>query len=143
MTHIVLLGDSIFDNAAYTEGGPDVISQVRQLLPTGWHASLLAVDGATAEDVPPQVRRVPSGASHLVLSVGGNNALMSSSILYEPADSASQAVGALADVSLRFEQEYRRAIGACRQLGRIRLALGADPSTKPSRVPLERRNEEK
>jgi hypothetical protein len=33
MTHIVLLGDSIFDNSPYTAGGPDVISQVRQLLP--------------------------------------------------------------------------------------------------------------
>jgi hypothetical protein len=32
MPHIVLLGDSIFDNAPYTRGGPDVISQVRQLL---------------------------------------------------------------------------------------------------------------
>lgn len=55
MTHIVLLGDSIFDNAHYTEGGPDVISQVRQLLPKGWRASLLAVDGATTEDVPSQL----------------------------------------------------------------------------------------
>jgi hypothetical protein len=45
MAHIVLLGDSIFDNGRYTMGGPDVISQVRQLLPVGWQASLLAVDG--------------------------------------------------------------------------------------------------
>ena len=36
MTHIVLLGDSIFDNGRYTMGGPDVISQVRQLLPVGF-----------------------------------------------------------------------------------------------------------
>jgi hypothetical protein len=33
MMHIVLLGDSVVDNAAYTNGGPDVIAQVRQLLP--------------------------------------------------------------------------------------------------------------
>lgn len=33
MPHIVLLGDSIFDNAHYTLGGPDVIAQVRKLLP--------------------------------------------------------------------------------------------------------------
>jgi hypothetical protein len=26
--HIVLVGDTIFDNASYTRGGPDVVSQV-------------------------------------------------------------------------------------------------------------------
>src|SRR5689334_17141041 len=48
---LVLLGDSIFDNAAYVKGGPDVVSQVRHLLPAGWTADLLAVDGATTEGV--------------------------------------------------------------------------------------------
>jgi len=116
MMHIVLLGDSIFDNAAYTEGGPDVISQVRQLLPVGWRASLLAVDGATAENVPSQLQRIPPDASHLVLSVGGNDALMNASILHVPADSVSQAVAALAEVSRGFEKNYRRAVAVCRQL---------------------------
>jgi len=114
--HIVLLGDSIFDNARYTEGEPDVISQVRQLLPMGWRASLLAVDGATTEDVPSQLSRVPRDASHVVLSVGGNDALMNSSILHEPAESTSQAVAALADVSEDFEEGYRHAVAACRKL---------------------------
>ena len=90
MTHIVLLGDSIFDNSRYTEGGPDVISQVRQLLPVNWRASLLAVVGSTTEDVPPQLQHLPPDSSHLVLSVGGNDALMNSSILHNPADSTSQ-----------------------------------------------------
>ena len=48
MAHIVLLGDSIFDNARYTLGEPDVISQGRQLLPASWRATLLAVDGRVA-----------------------------------------------------------------------------------------------
>ena len=39
MPHVVLIGDSIFDNAAYTRGGPDVVSQVRGLLPRGWEAT--------------------------------------------------------------------------------------------------------
>jgi hypothetical protein len=122
MAHIVLLGDSIFDNTRYTEGGPDVISQVRQLLPTGWRGSLLAVDGATTEQVPSQLQSVPSDASHLVLSVGGNDALMNSGILHAPADSTSQALAVLADVSDGFEEKYRGAVGACRQL-RLPLAL--------------------
>lgn len=116
MAHIVLLGDSIFDNGRYTVGGPDVIAQVRQLLPAGWHASLLAVDGSTADDVPAQVRGVPRDASHLVLSVGGNDALMNSDILRMPAYSMAHAIGELAGVSEKFESKYRHAVGACKQL---------------------------
>jgi hypothetical protein len=116
MSHIVLLGDSIFDNLSYTQGGPDVISQVRELLPVGWHASLLALDGATTEFVPSQVQRVPRDASHLVLSVGGNDALMSSDLFGRPAGSIAQALAELAGVSRGFEEKYRRAVEACRQL---------------------------
>jgi hypothetical protein len=46
MTHGVLLGDSIFDNAAYVAGGPEVVKQLRQCLPGNWQASLRAIDGA-------------------------------------------------------------------------------------------------
>lgn len=116
MAHIVLLGDSIFDNARYTGGGPDVISQVRQLLPADCRASLLAVDGSTTENLPLQLQHVPPDASHLVLSVGGNDALMNSNILYTPADSTSQAIAALANLSQGFEERYRRAVEGCRQL---------------------------
>src|SRR6266566_1483360 len=73
MPHLVLLGDSIFDNAQYTSGGPDVVSQVRNLLPSGWCASLLAVDGSTTVNIPDQIQRLPKESTHLVLSVGGNN----------------------------------------------------------------------
>jgi hypothetical protein len=114
--HIVLLGDSIFDNAAYTKGRPDVISQVRQLLPSGWKASLLAVDGATTDDVRFQVGRVPTDASYLVLSVGGNDVLRNSAFLYAPARSTEQAVAALGEVSRYFEEKYRRAVAACQAL---------------------------
>jgi hypothetical protein len=40
MPHVVLLGDSIFDNSAYTGGGPDVVTQLRHIIPGGWVASL-------------------------------------------------------------------------------------------------------
>jgi hypothetical protein len=118
MPHLVLLGDSIFDNARYTEGRPDVISQIRQLLPGGWRGSLLAVDGSTAENVPSQLERLPPDASHRVLRVGGNDAIMNSAILQSPARSTSDALAALADVAQRFEESHRRAVGACRQLSR-------------------------
>ena len=55
MKHIVLLGDSVFDNAAYVAGGPDVIEQVRERLPAGWRATLRAVDGSVIGSVERQL----------------------------------------------------------------------------------------
>jgi GDSL-like lipase/acylhydrolase family protein len=115
MPHLVLLGDSIFDNLAYTSGGPDVISQVRRLLPAGWQASLLAVDGATTDDIPRQLVRLPRDASHLVLSAGGNDALLSSGLLDSAVHHVAQAVNSLADLSQEFEKKYRHAVAACLQ----------------------------
>lgn len=110
MPHVVLLGDSIFDNGAYTSGGPDVIAQLRSLVPTGWKATLLAIDGARTEDVARQLDRLPPDASHLVLSIGGNDALAHSELLEGPAASAPQLLGFLADVAEAFESRYRRLI---------------------------------
>jgi GDSL-like Lipase/Acylhydrolase family len=113
MSHLVLLGDSILDNEAYTKGGPDVITQVRALLPNEWKASLLAIDGSTTNDVPAQVARLPHDATHLVLSVGGNDALMHLAVLEKPVSSVAEAVAALADIVSDFEVRYRVAIAAC------------------------------
>jgi hypothetical protein len=117
-SHVVLLGDSIFDNAAYTSGGPDVVSQLRPLLPGGWSATLLAVDGARTDDVIRQVSRLPADASHLVLSVGGNDALAHSDLLDGPASSAAQVIGFLADAASQFERRYRGLVVQLLQLGR-------------------------
>jgi hypothetical protein len=110
MPHVVLLGDSIFDNGAYTQGGPEVVSQLRPLLPGGWSATLLAVDGARADDVPQQLTRLPRDASHLVLSAGGNDALAHTDLLEGPAASAAQVLGFLADAAEAFERRYRRLV---------------------------------
>ncbi len=117
MPHIALLGDSIFDNAAYTSGGPDVVTHLRALLPGDWTASLLAVDGHRTGDVERQADRIPDEATHLVLSVGGNDALSHISILDQPAVSSSQVLGLLADVRDDFEQRYRRLIAALARHG--------------------------
>ena len=59
MTHVVLLGDSIFDNQAYVGSGPDVVAQLREALPAGWAATLCAVDGAMTLDVESQLETLP------------------------------------------------------------------------------------
>lgn len=122
MPHLVLLGDSIFDNAQYTSGGPDVASQVRKLLPPGWLVSLLAVDGSTTVNIPDQVQRLPKESTHLVLSVGGNNALTEASRLGIsffgfPDVPTLKALDTLADVSNDFEAQYRSAVDACLRRG--------------------------
>ena len=122
MPHVVLIGDSILDNAAYTRGGPDVVSQVRALLPPGWQATLLAVDGSTTDQVAGQLSRLPQQATHLVLSVGGNNALMHLGILDTPVSSVAKATEALADIASDFERRYRLAVAACLDTG-LRVAV--------------------
>jgi lysophospholipase L1-like esterase len=104
--HVVLLGDSIFDNAAYVAGAPDVIRQVRKRLPQGSKATLVAVDGSKIGDVGRQLRRVPLDATHLVLSIGGNDALGSSDFLSAPARSTAEALSGLADIGDDFERGY-------------------------------------
>lgn len=113
MSHLVLVGDSILDNGAYTRGGPDVVSQVRALLPSGWKATLLAVDGSTTDHVPGQLNRLPNDATHLVLSVGGNNALMHLGILESPASSMAKSIERLAALGSDFEARYRMVVAAC------------------------------
>ena len=104
--HVVLLGDSIFDNAAYVAGAPDVVRQVRQRLPRGSKATLAAVDGSKIGDVYRQLRVVPEDATHLVLSIGGNDALSSSDFLGAPARSTAEALSGLADIGDEFERGY-------------------------------------
>ena len=108
--HVVLLGDSIFDNGAYTAGEPDVVTHLRSMLPPGDRATLLAVDGATVSAMAAQVRRVPSDATHLVVSVGGNDALRSYDLLSLQVKSSAQALQVFAGRIAAFEREYRAAI---------------------------------
>jgi hypothetical protein len=105
--HAALVGDSIFDNRAYTAGEPDVVSHLRTLLPDGWQASLLAVDGSTIDDVAGQLSRVPRDATHVIVSAGGNDALLNSDVLSAPAASVADAIIELGARVERFERAYR------------------------------------
>jgi hypothetical protein len=104
--HVVLLGDSIFDNKAYVGEGPDVITQLRQELPSGWQATLLALDGDVMAGVDRQLRLLPADATHLVISVGGNDALGFADILQMPAGDVTGALNLLAAVQDEFAAGY-------------------------------------
>src|SRR2546427_3636368 len=89
--HVALVGDSVFDNGAYTSGGPDVVRQLTSMLPTGWRASLLAVDGAMMGDLEHQLYRLPVDATHVVVSIGGDDVLQNLDVLRLNAKSSSEA----------------------------------------------------
>jgi hypothetical protein len=105
--HVVLVGDSIFDNAAYVTG-PDVITLLRQMLPAGWTATLAARDGAVLGDISRQLRSLPADTTHLVVSAGGNDALRLAGILQAPASSMAAAVARIADARDHFWGAYSR-----------------------------------
>ena len=106
--HVVLLGDSVFANQAYTEGAPDVAAQLKKLLPEGWQVTLLAADTATNADIAVQLAQLPEGASHLVVSVGGDNTLGLEALFKNDADSVEDALDALAEIRDAFAESYRR-----------------------------------
>jgi hypothetical protein len=106
MSHVVLLGDSIFDNGAYVAGGPDVVTQLEGILPRPWRATLLAVDGAVVADVGRQLARIPSDATRLVLSVGGNDSLRHLDVLDRPSRSTGEVLDLLAGIATGFAEQY-------------------------------------
>lgn len=118
MPHVVLLGDSIFDNRVYVTPAPDVVHQLRAKLDTGWTATLLAVDGHVTADVRErQTSRLPADATHLVLSVGGNDALGQSSVLRQQAGSVGQAVAMLDAARQGFRRDYALTLDALAATG--------------------------
>jgi hypothetical protein len=118
MGHVVLLGDSIFDNSRYVPDRPAVVEQVRHYLPHGWFASLLSVDGHITEDVANQLAGLPADASHLFVSAGGNDALGESSILNEAAGTVGEALGLLQDILTKFRASYRAMLQALSTIGK-------------------------
>jgi hypothetical protein len=118
MGHVVLLGDSIFDNARYVPDRPPVIEQVRNCLPRDWRATLLAVDGHQAEDVANQIAGLPAEATHLFVSAGGNDALGEINILAEPCRSVGEAMGIMQEVRARFHGTYRAMLDALAAVGK-------------------------
>lgn len=110
MGHVVLLGDSVFDNAAYVGDGPDVVAQLRDRLRPGWRATLCAIDGSVVAGLARQLERLPADATHLVISAGGNDALGYSAILGAPSRSMAESLNQLADIREAFHAGYGAAL---------------------------------
>lgn len=117
--HVVLLGDSIFDNRYYVQPGePAVIDQLHEMLPNDTAATLLAVDGDIITDVKNQWAELPDDATHLVLSAGGNDALGRSAMLERQVRSAAEVFDELADIHRQFRLCYHEMIAEVVSLNR-------------------------
>ena len=105
MRNLVLVGDSIFDNAAYVDG-PDVRAQVETKMPDDWTVSLLAVDGSYILDVPGQLDQLPSDTQRLVVSTGGNDVLVQTEVLGDAVTSVGEALLLLDEAVAQFREDY-------------------------------------
>ena len=107
MKHIVLLGDSIFDNSPYVDPGElDVPHQLRTLVKSECKVTHLAVDGHVISDIRNQLRSLPSDATHLFVSVGGNDGLGHLSIFNEPVDTIGDALQKMYLIGESFQKNY-------------------------------------
>jgi len=106
--NITLLGDSIFDNKVYVGAGKETIQHLKERLESQGVGTLCAVDGARADGVLSQISNVPENTTHLVVSVGGNDALYESSILNMGVSNSAEVFNALADAGSAFERRYKR-----------------------------------
>ena len=110
MNHVVLLGDSIFDNAPYVQGGPDVRTQLQERLTKEWKVTLLAVDGSTIQDIQAQLKLLTKDTSHIIMSTGGNDALSHAGFLYESAASVADVLHRLSQIGEDFQKKYHRVL---------------------------------
>ena len=108
MRHIVLLGDSIFDNISYVDPGEqDVPKQLRALVRGGdYKVTNLAVDGHVTRHIVTQLNNLPSDATHLFLSVGGNDGLGHLSIFNDNIDTIGDALQKMYLIGENFKKAY-------------------------------------
>ena len=109
--HLILIGDSTLDNKSYTYGGPAVEDHIETQLEEGSAVTLLAEDGAVTGHVRRQLGQLPSDATHLAFSVGGNDALSHRYILERPAVlNTFAALSEFTDILDDFEDSYRSSL---------------------------------
>lgn len=110
LEHIVLLGDSIFDNAPYVPPGTEVLAQLRARLGAGGQATLLARDGDVLADMPAQLARLArlqAPPTWLMVSCGGNDVLGLVGAMHGPVRTVLEAAELLAAWQAGFARDYR------------------------------------
>jgi lysophospholipase L1-like esterase len=107
---LLLLGDSILDNAPYTAPEPDTAAHLRRRLGGSWSVELLARDGAVMADIQAQLRTFGTRPDWLVLSVGGNDVSRHVGLLGMPLRHAGELLAALATIGEEFAARYQEVV---------------------------------
>ena len=84
-----------------------------------------------------QLKVIPPDASHLVLSIGGNDVLTEVGILRESVGSVGEGLRIMLESRTRFERDYRRLMEAIRDRGLPTIVcapITPAPTTMPSSV---------
>jgi lysophospholipase L1-like esterase len=139
---LVLLGDSILDNAPYTTPDPDTTTHLCRLLAPSWGVELLAQDGARMSDVRHQLA-VAGRPAVAILSIGGNDAIEHLELLAKPASSSADVLNELVAIADAFASRYQAVAGAVAdRAGRVILCTIYEVPLEPpalarlARVPL-------
>ena len=118
MKHIILAGDSIFDNRSYVKSSePDVIKQLESLVAKGDKATLLAVDGAEITDVAEQLENRPGDATHLFISAGGNDGLNMLDSFRDHVSSMGEGFLKFNPIRQDFEKKYSKMLRQALKVG--------------------------
>ena len=75
------------------------------------------MDGSTTRTLGTQIAAIPRDATHVVLSVGGNDALMLVDIFTHPVATVGEALSVMAGAVDEFERDYRLAVAAVLRTG--------------------------
>jgi hypothetical protein len=110
--HVILAGDSIFDNAIYVPGEPCVTDQLRAIVGDTCSVSTVAVDGDYVSDVWRQVHSFPVRATHILVSAGGNDALRHAHKLGSDYLTSADLFKEWADIQAGFRREYQQMLEA-------------------------------
>ena len=117
--HIVLIGDSILDNATYVDEKHSVQDLLNEKMPD-CKVSLLAVDGSLTSDIHEQLNDFPKDATHVFVSCGGNDAIDNVDVLSEPASNVEDALVKLSERKESFRGSYASALEAvCKRHNKV------------------------
>jgi len=109
---IILLGDSIFDNAPYVNATESVAEQLQVMCGNTAKVDLIAVDGHVMANIPSQLKRVQIAEfvqHHVFISCGGNDLLgyNATGLMEIEASSIGEALNSLYKVRESFRKDYQ------------------------------------
>jgi len=103
---LALIGDSILDNDIYVSEGKSIYDFLKLYLPQEFKLTKLAIDGATSDTVKAQLENIPESITHIVISIGGNDALKLIPLLDEKTEDLNSALSKITPSVEHFRKNF-------------------------------------